>query len=113
MRAKPEGDHACTQEGAFTRCAQGMGKTIELMALIMSSQNEPLEVYGGLISSRTTLIIVPPAILEQWVTEIKKSVGSALCVLKLDSVPAADDIPKYDVRKSPASETYSLPHCTR
>ena len=67
----------------------GMGKTIEVVALVCAAApasaaslkaaslatNE--KDAGPLVASRATLIVVPPALVSQWVNEIAKSVKAA------------------------------------
>ena len=65
----------------------GMGKTVELLGLVCAAPAtvEQLkapglakkhEDAGPLVASRATLIVVPPALVSQWVNEVKKSIGA-------------------------------------
>jgi SNF2 family DNA or RNA helicase len=56
--------------GGINADEMGMGKTLETLACIVS--NPPDEEYKQELGGRTTLIIVPPAIVHQWVAESKK-----------------------------------------
>ena len=64
-----------------------LGKTIETLALIASSLDElKIEAKnGGEGCTHTTLIIVPPALVAQWVKEIQKTCGDKLVVDVLDA----------------------------
>ena len=63
----------------------GMGKTVELLGLVCAAPAtvEQLKApglaknhneEGPLVASRATLIVVPPALVSQWVNEVKKSI---------------------------------------
>ena len=62
-------------------------KTLEMLSLIASSLAElKREARGGGDEyTHTTLIIVPPALVAQWVKEVEKSCGTTLCVKVLDA----------------------------
>lgn len=53
----------------------GMGKTLEIVALIVAGRDAPPEAAPGLASSNTTLVIVPSHLLSQWGSEIRISVS--------------------------------------
>ena len=71
---------------------RGLGKTVELVALILSTLDLPAPAaVDGTIPSKATLIIVPPTLVSQWMAEIRKSVG-ANSTLKYSKYTAEDII---------------------
>ncbi|KAJ5130148.1 Zinc finger RING-type [Penicillium bovifimosum] len=61
-------------KGGILAEEMGLGKTVEMMALIsLNKRKTPLKTDpDGLIPTGATLIITPPAILEQWKQELKE-----------------------------------------
>lgn len=57
----------------------GLGKTLEVVGLVLSTLNLPLETppSSAFLPSRSTLVVVPPALVSQWLAEIQKSIGGA------------------------------------
>ena len=75
----------------------GLGKTLEIVGLVISTLEMPMdEAPEGTLPSRATLIVVPPTLVSQWVVEIRKSVGehSTLRVEKY----AQNDVIKKDAQ---------------
>ena len=65
----------------------GLGKTIQMLSLIVCSLEElKVEARAGdsKNSTHATLIVVPPALVSQWVAEVKKCCGDTLTVNVLD-----------------------------
>lgn len=65
-----------TLKGGILAEEMGLGKTVEMLALICSHRRDsvanghPSHDPSGLLASGATLIVTPPAILEQWKQEI-------------------------------------------
>lgn len=76
-------------KGGVLADEQGLGKTFEVLGLIIASLDELKQeaaealketTKDDLIPTHATLIIVPPALVSQWKAEIRKAVGDALVV---------------------------------
>ena len=74
-------------KGGILADEQGLGKTLEVLGLIIASldelKHEAAEAAkdcceDDLVPTHATLIIVPPALVSQWWSEIRKAVGDAL-----------------------------------
>ena len=74
-------------KGGVLADEQGLGKTFEVLGLIIASLEELKQeaeealkdtTEDDLIPTHATLIIVPPALVSQWKAEICKAVGDAL-----------------------------------
>jgi len=50
----------------------GLGKTLEVLGLVVSTLHLPVEPpdVAGLIPSKSTLIVVPPTLVSQWLAEV-------------------------------------------
>jgi SNF2 family DNA or RNA helicase len=64
----------------------GLGKTLEVVGLVLCTLSLPPETppTPAFIPSCATLIVVPPALVSQWMAEVQKSIGgtSTLTVAK-------------------------------
>lgn len=76
-------------KGGILADSMGLGKTLEVLGLIVASledlKREATEAAkhckeDDLIPTHATLIIVPPALVSQWKSEIRKATGDALVV---------------------------------
>ena len=85
-------------KGGILADEQGLGKTLEVLGLIVASLDElkqeaglarAIHAQGDLTPSHATLIIVPPALVSQWHTEVRKAVGDALIVQYFDPKTSA------------------------
>lgn len=65
----------------------GLGKTLEMLCVIAASRDDLKKEAkdNGEYCTHATLIIVPPALVVQWMKEIKKSCGEKLKVAFLDA----------------------------
>jgi hypothetical protein len=78
-------------KGGILADEQGLGKTLEVLGLIVASLHELKQEAtrakleeGGLTPTHATLIIVPPALVSQWHAEVRKAVGESLIVKYFD-----------------------------
>jgi SNF2 family DNA or RNA helicase len=65
----------------------GLGKTIQMLSLIASSLEElktEAAAEENTLCTHATLIVVPPALVAQWVAEVEKCCGDSLSVSILD-----------------------------
>ncbi|KTW30000.1 E3 ubiquitin-protein ligase IRC20 [Pneumocystis jirovecii RU7] len=66
--------------GGILADEMGLGKTVEMIALILKNKREEIPKYKvfdpyaekHVVASKTTLIITPSSILQQWITEFSK-----------------------------------------
>jgi len=101
-------DYNTDISGGILAEEMGLGKTIELAALICLHQRPPTSTprKDGLVNSPSTLIITPPHILQQWLNELATHAPS-LSVLHYTGLAAAkgskkkeytvEDLSTYDV----------------
>lgn len=72
---------------SLNSCADemGLGKTLQMLSLIASSLAELKRnaIEGEEYHTHCTLIIVPPALVSQWMNEVKKSTGDTLKVVSV------------------------------
>jgi E3 ubiquitin-protein ligase SHPRH len=110
-----EGDALQSLRGGILAEEMGLGKTVELMALMthhkrLVSPGKIFDAYTGAYvePSGATLIITPPAILEQWISEIHthapelkvfhyKGLPPASAPKKEHATATAEHLMKYDV----------------
>ena len=83
----------CPARGGFVMQDMGMGKTVEMIALILS--NPPPAGAAG------TLVVCPVSLLANWQTELSKLLPSSAKVFVLDSAAkkkaSATNLLRYDV----------------
>ncbi|OZJ04165.1 hypothetical protein BZG36_03117 [Bifiguratus adelaidae] len=90
-----QGVHTSVRGGILCE-EMGLGKTVEMLGLIMlhrpSYQGREYVLHGEvhLLQSRATLIITPPAILQQWATEISKH-APGIKVIIYDGIRSAQN----------------------
>lgn len=64
-------------KGGLLCDTMGLGKTIEIIALIVATMPETISEAMESGGNHATLIIVPPALVAQWIAEIRKCVGDS------------------------------------
>lgn len=73
----------------------GMGKTLMVLSVILLNQCRDIQVLapfaGELIPVKTTLIIVPPSILNQWILETEKNTSNNLKFYVFEGGKSLDD----------------------
>jgi len=74
-----------TCKGGILADQMGLGKTMEVMGLILATlEILKSEQRAGMMYLQTTLIVVPPALVSQWISEIHKCCGDYLVVQYYD-----------------------------
>lgn len=108
-------EHYASPKGGILSEAMGLGKTVEMIALICSHKRSltPRRIGdpGQLIETGATLIITPPTILEQWRQELREH-SPALCVCYYRGTKAnsknKDDIVAMLSKQDVVLTTYSV-----
>merc|ERR1712238_197412 len=80
-RKQQQRRHTRINRGGILADEMGMGKTVQAVALIVATLDE---LRNQQHTNSATLIIVPPALIGQWMNEIKKIAGDNLVVQFLD-----------------------------
>ena len=65
-------------KGGLVCDRMGLGKTIEVLGLVLATLPEMKEQAAATGGNHATLIIVPPALVAQWIAELRKCVGDDL-----------------------------------
>lgn len=100
----------CRMHGGLLCDEMGLGKTIELLGLVTATlgelkkeadtAKENKDATTESTSSHATLIVVPPALVGQWLAEIDKAVGDELVVEFFDH-KSCEFVPKGTKRGIP------------
>ncbi|KAK5090519.1 hypothetical protein LTR05_000692 [Lithohypha guttulata] len=104
-----------TIKGGILAEAMGLGKTVEMIALMCSHSRDktPIEPWNSeaLVETNATLIITPPTILEQWKQELREHAPS-LRVFHYAGIKSSskrkDDIVRVLAEQDVVLTTYSV-----